>query len=157
MKIKTQDTYPFDYIQAPAPPVTENVQSILDVHHSLWNKDIKINYRGKSYDSFTPSHEGFTSVILPNDNGYHFLWITHNLNKSSAGTFEIINGRSQGDDKRITWIIDNTDNKFQYVGVVKTCDYYDGKKFIIIERYGPDGTSVIYCTDPSRVSKRSSI
>lgn len=157
MKIKTQHPYPFDYVEAPAPPMDENTEGILRVHHALWNKDNKIKYKDKNYDPYIPSHQGYNSVILPNENGYHFLWITHNLNKSSAGTEQILRARSQGDDMRITWVVDNSNNSFKYVGVVKTCDYFDGKKFIIIERYTPQGTIVVYCTDPSRVSKRSSI
>ena len=157
IKVKTQKPYPFDYKQAPVPPMSDNVKSILQVHHALWNKDTKIEYRNNHFDTFTPLHEGYTSVILPNENGYNFLWITHNLNKSSSGTQEILRARNQGDDTRITWIVDNSNTSFQYIGVIKTSDYYDGQKFIIIERYSLEGTTVIYSTDPSRISRRSSI
>lgn len=158
MMIKVENAeYPYDFMEAPAPPIPDHVQPILDVHHGLWNRDKTVTYRSQEYQVFIPSHEGYSSAILPNENGYNFLWITQNLNKTSGATLDIIRSRSQGDDTRVTWIVDNSNNKFSYVGLVRTTDYFDGKKSIIIERYDDQGTRVIYSTDPARVTKRSSI
>ena len=90
----------------------DNVNQILLVHHSLWNHTPTIKYGSISYPTYTPSHEGYTSVILPNDNAKNFLWITQNLNKSSYATSEITKAQTLGHVKRITWIVDNNDNKF---------------------------------------------
>jgi hypothetical protein len=149
--------YPYDFMEAPAPPIPDGVKPILDVHHGLWNRDKTVTYRSKEYSIYVPSHEGYSSAILPNENGYNFLWITQNLNKTSGASLDIIRARAQGDDTRITWIVDNSNNKFSYVGLVRTTDYFDGKKSIIIERYDAQGTSVIYSTDPARTTRRSSI
>jgi hypothetical protein len=138
-----------------SPPKDQSILDILEVHHSLWNKEEKINYRNKTYDIYTPEHQGFSSVILPNENDYNFLWITQNLNKSTYGTLGIIQSRSQGDDKRITWIVDNTAGTFKYVGVISTCDYFNGYRTELIERYTDEGTIVVYSSDPLIVSTRS--
>ena len=156
MMIKVENgEYPNDFIEAPAPPINQNIQSILDLHHGLWNKEKTVTYKNKKYTTFQPSHDGYVSVILPNENDYNFLWITQNLNKSSGASVEINRARSQGDDLRITWIIDNSRNRFTYVGLVRTCDYFDGKKSIIIERYDERGTHVLYSSDPARGPKMS--
>lgn len=156
MKIRVEGAeYPHDFIEAPAPPITAQVQELLDVHHALWNKEKTVSYKSKIYDTFSPAHAGYTSVILPNENNYNFLWITQNLNKSSGASLDIIRARSQGDDTRITWIVDNSNNKFSYVGLIRTTDYFDGKKSIIIERYDAHGTDVVYSTDPAKATAKS--
>lgn len=143
-----------DFVEE-APVKDDTTIEILNTHHSLWNRDLKLNYRGNTYDIYNPEHGGFSSVILPNENGYNFLWITQNLNKSSYGTLDIIQSRSQGDDKRITWIVDNNANTFKYVGVISTCDYFNGFQTQLIERYTEGGTIVVYSSDPMIVSTRS--
>lgn len=130
----------------------DNVNQILAVHHSLWNHTPTIKYGGISYPTYTPSHEGYTSVILPNDNAKNFLWITQNLNKSSYATSEITKAQTLGHVKRITWIVDNNDNKFNYCGMVKTCAYFDSTQDIFIEKYIGDTTKVIYSSDPTYAS-----
>jgi hypothetical protein len=158
MIIKVENAeYPHDFMEAPAPTIPSHVYPILDVHHGLWNRDKSVTYKSKEYQTYTPTHGGYSSVILPNENGYNFLWITQNLNKSSGASLEIIRSHSQGDDTRVTWIVDNSNNKFTYVGLVKTTDYFDGKKSIIIERYDSQGTQIIYSTDPAKTTRRSSI
>lgn len=105
--------------------------------------------------TYTPSHEGFTSVILKNAKGKPFQWITQNLNKTTYGTTRIIRGRAQGEDHRITWIIDNTHGEFKYVGRVESIRYPDGKLSSIVERYIGDETEVIYTSDPKARKARS--
>jgi hypothetical protein len=137
------------------PPMDQGILEVLSVHNSLWDKEEKLNYRGKTYDIYNPSHGGYSSVILPNENGYNFLWITQNLNKSTYGSMAILQARTQGDDKRNTWIVDNNNGTFKYVGIIATCNYFDGKKTQLIERYTEHGTIVVYSSDPMIVSERS--
>lgn len=67
---------------------------------------------------------------------------------STYGSLEIIEARSQGDDKKITWIIDNNNNKFEQCALVKTCTYFDGKEDILIEKYLDGLSNLVYTTDP---------
>lgn len=132
----------------------EHVERMLNVHDSLWNALLpnsnlkKISYKNKEYDIYIPGHGGYASVILTNDAGKNFLWITQNLNKSSYASIEISKARSQGDDKRVTWIVDNSNDQFYYCALIKTCQYFDGKKDILIEKYDHGSTHLVYSTDP---------
>lgn len=138
-----------------------HVEQLLDVHNTLWNAlsdsyaGLKLNYKGSEYDIYKPEHDGFTSTVISNDAGKNFLWITQNLNKSSYGSLEIKRARSQGDDKRITWVIDNSNDKFYYCAMIKTCLYFDGKKDIYIEKYYNGNTEVVYSTEPYYLPPKS--
>lgn len=135
-----------------------NVKQILDVHHALWNAtsdpdgEHKLEYKDSYYNIYIPSHQGYASVVLPSGIGKNFLWITQNLNKSSYASIEIKKARSQGDDKRVTWIVDNSNDKFYYCALIKTCSYFDGKQDILIEKYSENGTQLVYSTDPFYVN-----
>lgn len=131
------------------------VLSILRVHHSLWNREDFIERDGKQYKPFVPQHTGYTSVVLPNEQGYNLLWITQNMNKSSYGSESIRRSRSQGHDQRITWIVDNNNSKFQYVGSINTTQYFDGSEDIIIERYTETGTEVLWTNMPFHLPAKS--
>jgi len=131
-------------------PLTDDpaILSILRVHYALWNREDFIERGGKTYKPFVPEHQGYTSVVLPNDQGYNFLWITHNINKSSSGTYSIKKAASQGNDLKLTWIVDNNDSKFKYIGVINTCMYFDGSQDILIEKYDGDSTQVVWTNMP---------
>lgn len=131
------------------------VLDILRVHHALWNREDFIERDGKQYKPFVPQHAGYTSVVLPNEQGYNLLWITQNMNKSSYGSEAIRHARSQGHDHRITWIVDNNNSKFQYVGSVNTTRYFDGSEDIIIERYTETGTEVLWTNMPFHLPAKS--
>ena len=131
------------------------VLNILRIHHALWNREDSIERDGKQYKPFVPQHDGYVSVVLPNEQGYNFLWITQNMNKSSYGSESIRRSRSQGHDQRITWIVDNNNSTFQYIGCVKTTRYFDGSEDIIIERYTDIGTFVIWTNMPFHVPAKS--
>jgi hypothetical protein len=131
------------------------VLSILRIHHALWNREDSIERNGKTYRCFMPQHQGYTSVVLPNDQGYNLLWITQNMNKSTHGSLSIKHARSQGHDQRITWIVDNNNSKFTYVGSVHTTNYFDGSEDILIERYTETGTEVLWTNMPFHVSAKS--
>lgn len=135
--------------------LTQEVQDILAVHEALWNRDVFVTYRGEKVSTFTPAHEGFTSVILKNANGRPYQWVTQNINKSSYGTMRIIRARAQGEDHRITWIIDNSQAQFTYVGRVESIKYPDGKISAVVERYVGDDTEIIYSSDPTARKVRS--
>lgn len=135
--------------------LTKKIQDILDVHEALWNREDSVTYNDQTVNTFTPAHEGFTSVILKNSDGKSFQWITQNLNKSSYGTTRIMRGRAQGEDHRITWIIDNIEAKFTYVGRIETVKYPDGKITAHVERYTGDDTEVLYTSDSNLRKVRS--
>jgi len=135
--------------------ISPNIQKILDVHNLLWDMLSASNYNyqniefnGVQYSVNIPEHLGFASVVLPGNNNKNFLWITQNMNKSTYGSLDIKEARSQGNDKRITWIVDNTDDKFHYCALIKTCFYFDGKNYILVEKYKNDTTEIVYCTNP---------
>jgi len=138
-------------------PMTNDskVLSILRIHHALWNREDSIERDGKQYKPFIPQHNGYVSLVLPNEQGYNLLWITQNMNKSSYGSEEIRRARSQGHDHRITWIVDNNDSKFQYVGSVVTTNYFDGSEDIIIERYVDTGAQVVWTNMPYHIPAKS--
>lgn len=135
--------------------ITPDVQKILDVHNSLWdilshsNVNFKtIEFNGIKYSVNVPNHLGFASVVLPGSNNKNFLWITQNMNKSTYGSLDIKESRSQGNDKRITWVVDNTNDKFHYCALIKTCLYFDGKIDILVEKYKNESTEIVYSTNP---------
>jgi hypothetical protein len=139
----------------PESNIPANTLELINIHHALWDRKDTVNYKGNSYNIYIPSHEGFASAIIPNSAGKNFLWITQNLNKPSYGSLEIKRSRSIGDDKRITWIVDNEDDKFKYVGLIKTCDYFDGLKDIVVEKYHDQVTEIVYTNDPGYVVVKS--
>lgn len=139
------------------PKMDSKILDILHVHNALWNRELSIQFNGNTYKPHVPEHAGFSSIILPNENGYNFLWVTQNLNKNSSTTTTIMHSRSQGDDHRITWIVDNNGGRFAYVGCVTTVDYFDGNTYKIIERYTDEGTHVVYSSDPKRLLEKSRI
>lgn len=147
------DQLPID--QADEPRMDSKISQIFQVHNALWTREKSIEYNGSIYTPHLPEHGGFASVILPNENEYNFLWISQNLNKNSSTTLKILHSRSQGDDYRITWIVDNNGGRFTYVGCITTVDYFDGNKSKIIERYTDQGTHVLYSTYPTKHLERS--
>jgi hypothetical protein len=77
------------------------------------------------------------------------------MNKSSYGSEAIRHARSQGHDHRITWIVDNNNSKFEYIGCVNTTHYFDGSEDIIIERYTDIGTFVLWTNMPFHTPAKS--
>lgn len=135
--------------------ISPNIQQILDVHNSLWDilslsdrNHKNVEFNGVQYPVNIPRHLGFASVVLPGNDNKNFLWITQNMNKSTYGSLDIKEARSQGNDKRITWIVDNTNDKFHYCALIKTCLYFDGKMDILVEKYKNNITEIVYCTNP---------
>jgi len=135
------------------------IEHVIDVHNSLWDllsTDTvgykSIDFYDKKYPVNIPEHLGFASVVLPGNGDKNFLWITQNMNKSTYGSLDIKEARSQGNDKRITWIVDNTDNKFHYCTLIKTCIYFDGREDILVEKYKDGNTEIVYCNDPAYAS-----
>jgi hypothetical protein len=130
-------------------PQEPRIIEILTVHHMLWNKVKDVNYKGNVYHTSIPAHDGYCSVVLPGtDEKYNYLWITQNLNKSTGATLSVLRDREQGNDRRITWIIDNHGSKFLYVGCINTCTYFDGSCDIVIERYSGNSTEIVWTNLP---------
>lgn len=119
------------------------LSELLALHHSLWDMNDKVQYFGQWYDVFKPEHKGFSRVVVPGKSGKNIVYITQNLNKSTYGTQEIQRAAKQGKTTRITWIVDPSDGKFNYTGLIKTTDDYT-----IVERYSSLGTQVLYHSDP---------
>lgn len=131
------------------------VLDILRIHHALWNREDSIERAGQKYPIRVATHNGYCSAVLPNDQGYNLLWITQNMNKSTQGTLDIKHAHSQGHDKRLTWIVDNHNSKFLYVGCISTCHYFDGSEDILIERYDDNGTHVLWTNMPFHIPAKS--
>lgn len=129
---------------------TDAVHRLLTLHHSLWDMEDVVEYYGKTYDVFKPSHGGFSRIVVPGKSGKNIMYITHNLNKSTYGTQEIQRAAKQGKTTRITWIVDPSDGSFNYIGLIKTTDDYT-----VIEQYNSFGTTVLYHTNPLLQSPQS--
>lgn len=119
------------------------ISELFSLHHSLWDLDDKIEYFGKIYDVYKPEHKGFSRVLVPGKSGKNIMYITQNLSKSSYGTIEIQDAAKKGKTVRITWVVDPSDGKFNYIGLIKTTPSYS-----MIEKYTSFGTQIIYHTDP---------
>lgn len=126
------------------------IYELLAFHHSLWNMDDKVKYFGVWYDVYKPEHKGFSRVVVPGKSGKNIMYITQNLNKSTYGTQEIQRAAKKGKTTRITWIVDPTDGKFNYIGVIKTTD-----EDSLIEQYNSFGTQVLYHSNPKFQSAKS--
>ncbi len=102
----------------------QTVDEILTVHDSLWEAVYSIDesthsltYKGETYPIQVPQHKGYASVMLPNSTGTRFMWITQNLRKSSYGTMAIERARKNGEDHRLSWILDTSNGGF----INRTC------------------------------------
>lgn len=122
---------------------TETINTLLDLHHDLWDSKDEIYYYGKTYEVFHAEHGGFSRVLVPGQSGKNIMFITQNLNKSSYGTLEIQEATRLGKKTRITWIVDPTED-FKYIGLIKTTDEYSA-----IEKYTSHGTALLYHSDPN--------
>lgn len=132
-------------------PLTDDpkIRGILAVHYSLWQGREFIEHQGQHLTVYKPAHEGYKSVVVPSENGYNFLWITQNMNKDNTyGSIAIRRARQLGDDKMITWIVDNNNGKFAYVGGIHTTHYFNGDQDVLIERYVEGQTEVVYTNMP---------
>ncbi len=132
-------------------PLTDDpkIRGILAVHYSLWQGREFIEHQGQHLPVYKPAHEGYKSVVVPSENGYNFLWITQNMNKDNTyGSIAIRRARQLGDDKMITWIVDNNNSKFAYVGGIHTTHYFNGDQDVLIERYVEGQTEVVYTNMP---------
>lgn len=133
-------------------PLTDDpkIRGILAVHYSLWQGRESIEHNGKQLTVYQPAHKGYSSVVIPSESGYNFLWITQNMepSKDSYGSMAIRRSRQLGDNKMITWIVDNTGGKFVYVGSIHTTHYFNGDQDVIIERYVEGQTEVVYTNMP---------
>jgi hypothetical protein len=131
-------------------PLTDDpkVRGILSVHYSLWQGREFIEHQGQHLPVHKPAHGGYSSIVVPSENGYNFLWITQNMNKETYGSMAIRRARQLGDDKMITWIVDNNASKFAYVGSIHTTHYFNGDQDVLIERYVEGQTEVVYTNMP---------
>jgi len=133
-------------------PLTDDpkIRGILAVHYCLWQGRESIEHNGKQLTVYQPAHKGYSSVVIPSESGYNFLWITQNMepSKDSYGSMAIRRSQQLGDNKMITWIVDNTGGKFVYVGSIHTTHYFNGDQDVIIERYVEGQTEVVYTNMP---------
>lgn len=125
--------------------LTKPIQELLNVHNGLWDMNQEVVFYGERYQTYTASHKGYTSVLLPSKKtGTNLLYITQNLNKSTYGTIEIQRAAKQGKIIRITWIVDTSNGQYEYKGLIKTTP-----ELTHIESYSSYGTAVVYTSDPN--------
>lgn len=139
----------------------ENLNEVLRVHNLLWDalqetNLTSITYNDETYSIRIAPNNNYASVVLPNNNGVPFLWITQNLNKPSYGTLQIERQAKMNNVHRITWIVDTRNGGFKYRFNISTT-YNDAGNLIdgIIERYDDHGTSVVWSTNSHLISKSS--
>lgn len=123
---------------------TETINTLIYLHHDLWDRKDEIYYYGKSYPVVKPENKGFAMVKVPSKSGKNIIYITQNLDKSSYGTLEILNAAKRNKTIRITWIVQVINNQYKYIGLIKTTDEYTA-----IERYSDYGTELLYHSDPN--------
>lgn len=141
----------------------QEIQLILNTHDALWEAYYNLNdsfqsleYKGETYPINKPSHQGYASVIIPNDNGTPFLWITQNLNKSSYGTSLIEKHKQEGKQTQLTWIVDTRSGRFRYVShIYTTKDKDQNLIYGLIESYDSFGTEVLWSTIPSEIPRKA--
>ena len=139
----------------------ENVNEVLRVHNALWDalqeaNPSSITYNDETYSVRIAPNNNYASVVLPNNNGVPFLWITQNLSKQSYATLAIERQAKMNNVHRITWIIDTRNGGFKYRFNITTT-YNDAGNLIhgIMERYDDYGTSVAWSTNSQLISKPS--
>lgn len=120
------------------------ISELLTLHHSLWDMDDEVHYFGDTYKVYKPEHKGFSRVLVPGKSGKNIMYITQNLNKSTYGTQEIQRAAKKGETVRITWVVDPSDGRFNYIGLIKTTPSYS-----MIEKYTSFGTQLVYHSDPN--------
>jgi hypothetical protein len=125
-----------------------HIQSMLNVHYDLWDFRSIIKVNDINYPTRLASHAGYNSVIIPGKDDQNYLWITQNLNKSTSATLSIVNARSKGEQRKLTWIINNNDGHFAYVGCITTHFYpKTGESFIEIMKFTSSGQEVIFTSN----------
>lgn len=131
-------------------PLTDDpkIRNILAIHYNLWSGCEFIEHNGEQLKVYKPSHGGYSSVVIPSEDNYNFLWITQNLKKQSRNSAAIHKAKELGDNKMITWIVDNTNGRFYYVGGIHTTHYFNGDQDVLIERYVEGQTQVVYTNMP---------
>lgn len=139
--------------------LTPDIEQILSVHNQLWEGMSIITYKDQSQSSYSPSHNGYRSVILNNANGIPHMWITQNMSKSSYGTMAIEKAKSKGEDLRITWVVKVENGQFIYRSRISTHFFPNQEKqpIIEIETYKDELTEVLYSNDPNKYKIRSII
>jgi len=141
----------------------EQAKEILYVHNALWNAVYDhdsdnhiLRYRDTPYQINIPPHRGYASVLLPNSKGTKFLWITQNLHKSTYGTLAIQRQTNQGNDHRITWIVDTNNGQFNYRSNITTTKDPSGLLlFGAIEIYDSLGKEIIWSNNQMVVTRKA--
>jgi hypothetical protein len=136
--------------------IPKNIQLMLDVHYDLWDFRSIIEVNGINYPTRLASHAGYNSVIIPGKDNQNYLWITQNLNKSTLATLSINSAKDKGEQRKVTWIINNSDAQFAYVGCVTTHFYpKTGDLFIQVVKFNSSFQEVIYSFDSTQFSTES--
>lgn len=141
----------------------EQATEILNVHNALWNavydhdsNNHVLRYKDELYQINIPPHRGYASVLLPNSKGTKFLWITQNLHKSTYGTLAIQRQTSQGNDHRISWIVDTNNGQFNYRSNITTTKDPSGLLlFGAIEIYDSLGKEIIWSNNQMVVTRKA--
>lgn len=141
----------------------ETVNQILGVHNSLWDyvygqheSAPTLNYKGNTYPVQIPHHRGYASVMLPNDKGSKFMWITQNLRKPTYGTMAIDRAKKLGEDHRMSWIVDTTNGGFTYRAYISTTKNLASELIAgHIEIYDSLGREILWSHNQALVTRKA--
>jgi hypothetical protein len=141
----------------------ETVNQILGVHNSLWDyvygqdeSEPTLNYKGNTYPVQIPHHRGYASVMLPNDKGSKFMWITQNLRKPTYGTMAIDRAKKLGEDHRMSWIVDTTNGGFTYRSYISTTKNLASELIAgHIEIYDSLGREIVWSHNQALVTRKA--
>ena len=64
------------------------MQKYFDLHDDLWTGQKILDFNDQQYS--VKVTDTYSSVRIPNKNNKKFLWITQNLSKSTAATYEYL-------------------------------------------------------------------
>jgi hypothetical protein len=141
----------------------ETVDEILSVHDSLWeavystdDPTLTLNYKGATYTIQIPHHRGYASVMLPNAKGSKFMWITQNLRKPTYGTMAIDRAKKDGEDHRMSWIVDTSNGGFTYRAYISTTKNLASELIAgHIEIYDSLGREIVWSHNQALVTRKA--
>ena len=123
--------------------IPEEFRKYFDLHDDLWTGQKFLTFNDKQYP--VKVTDTYSAVRIPNKNGKKFLWITQNLAKSTAATYEIEQAFKKGVLVRFTWIVDDM-AEWNYLGFVRDITHPKGdqKNLYDFELFNKEYQNIMY-------------
>jgi len=123
--------------------IPKEMQKYFDLHDDLWTGQKILDFNDQQYS--VKVTDTYSSVRVPNKNNKKFLWITQNLSKSTAATYEIEQAFKKGILLRWTWIVDDTAG-WNYLGFIRDITHPKGdqKNLYDFELFNKQYQNIMY-------------